>query len=217
MLQLCITPPAFAGEDVNTIRKHARYVLRESLDSDISIYLYASDEKDVLCDDNLGGVACQTENDHEITGHYKLIVMRVVLGVPDDAEILSSVDVGGKTFRPVSPNNLQPEFFKIPKVKDKFITIKEAANSMDRTYTTLFRLDDKNKIFPVKFFLKDGKEFNDSGDLSVEYNKLRMYISWIRGDLSDEEFKERKMPGKYEGTAQTIYFTYKDGNFYESE
>ncbi len=217
ILQLFVTSTAIADTDFDTIREHARYVLREVPDdqSGISIYMYAADEKDELCGDNIGGL-CVYENDHKISGHYKLFVVQDA--DTSSASILSSTDVGEKSFRATSPYNLQPKFLKMPGVNDKLISIIEDARpSIGRPYTSLFRIDDKNKISPVKFLLKDGKEFTDSGDLSVKNKKLIMDISYNEAPPDEEYLKS--LPGKFDWKTltQTLTFTYKDGNFYEAD
>lgn len=214
ILQLFVNNAAIANADSDKM-KHARYVLREEPNdtSGISIYMYAADEKDELCDD-IGGL-CLDENDHTISGNYKLFVVEDA--ATSSASILSSTDVGEKSFRPTSYNNLQPKFFKMPGIDDKLISISEDANSDGRTCTSLFMLDYNNKISPVKFFMKDGKELTDCGGLSVENKKLLMQINYSKAPPDEGYLKS--LPGKFnwKTLTQTLIFTYKDGNFYEAD
>ena len=216
ILQLFVIQSAFADSNAVTIRNHARYVLRiPGSADDIAVYLYADDEEDTLCDSNIGSL-CRNGNDHLISGNYKLFVLRDTLGAPEVSSIVSSIEVGKKIFNLNNGNNLQPKFIDIPGVGDSLISVVEDADSDGSPYSSIFMIGVQYKIYPVKFFLRTGKEFTDSGAISIKNQKLIMHISYKKTAPPREYLM--KLPGKFDWKTltQTISFSYKNGNFYEN-
>lgn len=219
--QLGALPAAIASDkgyteikDINHMRKHARYVLRKSdATDDTSIYLYAPNETDELCDFDIGYL-CIDKNGRFINGDYSLVV--TTGGNDENAAIISSTKIGGMSFGSTDLENKILDFFPLPSSTDNMIILTAPANADGKYHNSFFRLDKRNHIYPSKFFLKNGDEWQDIESPSVKENKLCLNISYNKAPPDIEYL--RKLPGRFDQKTliQTLCFIYKDSNFYES-